>query len=148
MTNTIKFTVHGDPKGQPRPRAFSMGGKVRMYDPSTAEGWKAAIADAFLKAAKAGDWQKAQGAVSVTIELYFKRPKSHYRTGKNSGQLKEPIAYWHTQKPDADNVAKAVLDALTMVNAWQDDALVCELNLTKRWADAEAFTKICLTQGF
>lgn len=45
---TITFFIHGDPKPQPRPRAFArrMGAKfvARVYDAGTAEGWKSQIA--------------------------------------------------------------------------------------------------------
>jgi len=44
----ITFFVPGEPKGQPRPRAFArkMGDKfvARVFDAATAEGWKGAIA--------------------------------------------------------------------------------------------------------
>jgi hypothetical protein len=51
MFTPISIFVHGEPKGQPRPRAFARGGMVRMYDPATAEGWKSAIADEWRRSA-------------------------------------------------------------------------------------------------
>ena len=42
---------------------------------------------------------------------------------------------WHTQKPDADNIAKAILDALK--DHWKDDAQVARLSIDKRWTDCE-----------
>ena len=36
------------------------------------------------------------------------------------------------QKPDADNIAKAVLDALSAF--WQDDAQVAVLRVRKMWS--------------
>jgi Holliday junction resolvase RusA-like endonuclease len=42
---------------------------------------------------------------------------------------------WHTQKPDVDNVAKAILDALK--NRWRDDTQVARLTVDKRWTDCE-----------
>ena len=45
---TISFSVDGEPKAQPRPKAFArnFGNKwqARVYDPGTAEGWKSLIA--------------------------------------------------------------------------------------------------------
>jgi Holliday junction resolvase RusA-like endonuclease len=38
-----------------------------------------------------------------------------------------------TSKPDADNLAKAVLDALTDVSAWTDDSLVVSLSIVKTY---------------
>ena len=40
----------------------------------------------------------------------------------------------HTQKPDADNVAKAVMDGLTAAGVWPDDAVVWSLEIRKVWA--------------
>jgi len=39
----------------------------------------------------------------------------------------------HTSKPDADNLAKAVMDVLTRLGAWTDDALVWDLSVKRRW---------------
>ena len=38
--------VHGEPKAQPRAKAFARNGRAGIYDPGTAEGWKGAIAAA------------------------------------------------------------------------------------------------------
>jgi crossover junction endodeoxyribonuclease RusA len=123
------FTIRADgmPKGQPRPRAFSRGGKAAVYDPGTAEGWKSAVAES----AK----DLAGGAIihplSVTLTFFMPRPKSHYRT---YGGLKNSFpVFMHDRKPDADNLAKAVLDALTAIRVWQDDDQVCELTIRKYW---------------
>ena len=40
----------------------------------------------------------------------------------------------HTQKPDADNVEKAVLDALNGV-AFLDDCQVYDVRVTKHWGE-------------
>ncbi len=46
--------------------------------------------------------------------LYFTmpRPKSHYRTGKFAGLLKDTAPDRHISKPDTDNLVKYVLDVL------------------------------------
>jgi len=120
------FFAPGIPKGQPRPRAFSRGGKARVYDPGTAEGWKAQVA---LAAREAGlDGAMLDGPVSVRVDFFMPRPK----------RLKEGAPLDHTGKPDLDNLAKAVLDCLTQIGAWGDDAQVTELAMTKRYAAAGA----------
>ena len=48
MKHLASFRVYGEPKGQPRPsatRRYRKGhaGKAGMYDPGTAEGWKARV---------------------------------------------------------------------------------------------------------
>jgi Holliday junction resolvase RusA-like endonuclease len=49
---------------------------------------------------------------------------------------------YHAQKPDADNVGKAVLDALTDCGAWVDDSQVASLPVIKRWAGQKPTTLI------
>jgi Holliday junction resolvase RusA-like endonuclease len=132
------FRANGMPKGQPRPRAFSRGGRAAVYDPGTAEGWKSCVAVAA---------QELEGAaihcpLSVTLTFYLPRPKSHYR---NNGTLKDssPV-YMNVNKPDIDNLAKAVLDALTNIRAWLDDDQVCELTIRKYWEQPQTHAPGCM----
>lgn len=117
----------GMPKGQPRPRAFSRGGRAAVYDPGTAEGWKSCVAMAAIEL----KGRALHQPLSVTMTFYLPRPRHHYRS---NGQLK-PAApvFMHDSKPDADNLAKAVLDALTNIQVWLDDDQVCELTVRKYW---------------
>ena len=121
--------IAGDPKAQPRPRAFVRGGKVSVYDPATAEGWKNAIAVACQPLAQA----QLTGALSLQLEFYHKRPASHLRA--NGRELKPSAPAWHCHKPDVDNLAKAVLDALTAIGVWHDDRQVTQLCVARYWAD-------------
>ena len=130
---TIEIVVYGAPKGQPRPRAFSRGGHASVYDPGTAEGWKGQIAIAARPFRPAAPWE---GPVRVSIVFRFARPKSHYGRKKGEQHLKIDAPRYHTAKPDADNLAKAVLDALTTLGMWRDDAQVCQLDTLKVYADS------------
>ena len=122
----IQFTAYGDPKGQPRPRAFSRGGMTRVYDPGTAEGWKGQIA---IAARGHKPSTPIEGPVIVTLLFNFARPKSHSTTKG----LRPTAPVYHTAKPDADNLAKAVLDCLTQLAFWKDDSQVCILNVRKHY---------------
>ncbi len=130
MKTVIHFRVHGDPKPQPRPRAFSRNGTARVYDPHTAEGWKSAIADAARPHCPPEPWR---GPVEVRLAFTFKRPKKHFRQGKHADQLRDDAPTLHTKKPDADNLAKAVLDAMTMLGFWKDDSQVASLLVMKQY---------------
>jgi Holliday junction resolvase RusA-like endonuclease len=121
-TQRVVFAVQGDPKGQPRPQAFVRGNHAAVYDPGTAEGWKSCIAEAWLKVRD--EWTKTDKPVLAALSFYFKRPKSHFRTGKRADELKPGAPEYHTKKPDSDNLAKAVLDCLTRLGAWKDDSQV------------------------
>ena len=124
----IEFFAHGIPKGQPRPRAFSRNGHARVFDPSTAEGWKAAVAIAGAEY----KGRFATGPLKVAIRFAFPRPKAHRH---RDGSVRASAPTFHTATPDADNAAKAVLDALTILGVWGDDAQVAQLWVSKRYAD-------------
>ena len=145
MMEPITFVVLGEPKGQPRPKAFSFKGHARVFDPGTAEGWKSQIAEAVRAAGALGLMIKVP--LSVSIHCHFKRPKSHYRTGKNAGLLRADAGTWHTSKPDFDNVAKAACDAITHLGVWHDDAQVVKATVTKRYSDGAARTVITIQEA-
>ncbi len=127
----ISFRVIGEPKGQPRPRAFAFAGRARIYDAGTAEGWKGLVAEAVRDRLPE---TPICGPCSMSIVFFMPRPKSHFRTGKNAGVLKDNAPSWFTSKPDIDNLQKAVMDALTVVGVFTDDALVVDGKSTKVYA--------------
>jgi Holliday junction resolvase RusA-like endonuclease len=122
------FFAEGTPKGQPRPKAFSRGGIASVYDPGTAEGWKGEVA---LAAKEHKPEKPLEGPLKLTLNFVIPRPKGHFRTGKRASELREDAPIWHTGKPDADNFAKAVMDALTMLSFWKDDSQVAILEVRK-----------------
>jgi len=62
--------------------------------------------------------------LEVYIECIFPCPKSSYR--KTQPRMLE----WRTKKPDADNLAKAILDALNGI-VYNDDSQVVNLHVKK-----------------
>jgi len=115
--------VYGLPKGQPRARAFAVNGKARMYDPGTAEAWKAQIAQAMQP-----HMPPIPHDCTIKLDVMFlmPRPKSHFGTGKKATVLKPSAPMFYTSKPDRDNLDKAVLDALTAMGFWRDDSLAAK----------------------
>lgn len=140
MAYSASVTVPGEAKGQPRPRAFSRDGKARVYDPGTADGFKSAIAAAFAGKLPA---IPIEGAVAVTIAAYFTRPKSH----RCKSGLRGNAPGRYIQKPDADNIAKAVLDALTTLGLWRDDAQVDPLTVRRAWTSGASWTEIDIEEA-
>lgn len=69
------------------------------------------------------------GFVRARLELYYKIPKSY--TKKRIEVIRNGLEH-PTKKPDIDNVAKIILDALNKV-AYEDDKQVVELTVIKRW---------------
>lgn len=127
----ICFFAEGQPKGQPRVRAFAMkmGGKytARVFDPGTAEAWKNCIA---IAAREHCPKTPLDGPVRLFLSFDLKRPKAHFKRGT----LRQEAPEFCVSKPDADNYAKAVMDALTILRFWNDDAQVCELYVSKRYS--------------
>ena len=138
----IHANIIGTPKPQPRPRAFARGGKARVYDPGTAEGWKGAVAMEMREHAG----KAISEPIRVTMCFYMPRPKSHFRTGKYAHLLKDTAPKHHISKPDADNLAKGVMDALTSIQVWRDDSQVIYLGITKFWAESEPGMSLVITK--
>ena len=133
--STLTFQVTGEPKGQPRPRAFArkMGNVhvARFYDSDVADTWKSAVYLEVLGAAYRAGWQVTTGPVSVSLNFAMPRPKSHF--GAKGLKPSAPAA--HVGKPDVDNLAKLILDQLTRSgNVWRDDSQVVSLSVHKFWA--------------
>jgi Holliday junction resolvase RusA-like endonuclease len=131
-TEILSRTIYGIPKAQPRARAFAFKGKARMYDPGTAEAWKGDVA----AQTKELHGRNLQGCMHVQMYFFMARPKSHYRSNGVDLKPSSPRLYY-AKKPDADNLAKAVLDALTALNVWGDDDQVVILDVTKTWSGGQ-----------
>lgn len=126
----ITVEVHGVPKAQPRVRAFRRGNHAGVYDPGTADDWKTAV---YLAACMKKPEHPFEGAVVLSVMFRFPRPKSHLR---KDGSLKPSAPLEHTQKPDLDNLVKAVKDAMANAGYWRDDAQVTHYApVAKAWAD-------------
>lgn len=132
MTGALTFFVAGTPKAQPRPRAAFFAGRAHIYNPKDADAWKKAVAVAASRHTPAA---VPEGGIILGLAFAFKRPASHFRTGKNAGLVKSSAPKNHTSKPDLDNLAKAVMDTLTKSGFWRDDSQVTQLHASKEWAD-------------
>jgi Holliday junction resolvase RusA-like endonuclease len=124
----IYFTVWGDPQALKRHRTYkSKSGKMINVDPSASD-----KADFLAQALSAKPDAPITGPIKVCINAWFRRPKSHFGTGKNSSKLKADAPGFHVKKPDIDNVLKFVLDALNGIY-WIDDAQIAEVSVVKRY---------------
>ena len=143
---TFEFYAAGDPKGQPRPRAcaFKVGGSytARMYDAGTSDEWKAAVVKAGTRHRPAAP---LTGAVKVCLSFYFARPRAHFFSGKRAADRRDLAPVAHTTKPDADNLAKAVLDAMTVAGWWKDDSQVTPILISKFYANQERGPGVLIT---
>ena len=121
----IKFTITGKPKQQQRHRPSARGG---YYDPSSKD-----KKNIWLQIARFKPKQPLVGAIMVKLLFVMPRPKHHFRTGKFKHLLKNKYenVFWHTIKPDADNLVKLVLDVIGKDRFIVDDSQVCRLQAEK-----------------
>jgi crossover junction endodeoxyribonuclease RusA len=79
-------------------------------------------------------WDRSYPAVVGHFTFTMPRPRSHYRTGKSSDQLRPDAPHLHTRRPDLDKLLRSTWDALTTAGVYSDDSRVAQL-----WA-AKTFT--------
>jgi Holliday junction resolvase RusA-like endonuclease len=78
------------------------------------------------------DFKIIAGPVKVTVSAHFKRPRSHWGTGRNEGKLKSSAPEWCMSAKDIDNIQKIVLDVMNDL-VYKDDRQVVELRGYKHW---------------
>ncbi len=120
--NTHVFTVYGSPVAQGRPRFARAGNFVRTYDPEKSRSWKQDVKAQVLDALK-GTPEIHDGPLGVKLYFHLPRPKS----------LPKKVVH-HVKKPDADNLAKAIKDALRGV-VYRDDSQIVTLVVSKQYGD-------------
>lgn len=131
--NRLNFTVRGKPIPQKRHRHL-INARVRTYDPS-----KKDKKDFLSECVKQLNDKlnrsnytlinplKHDGYIEVHIDFCMPIPKSTSKKQRN--EMMDFVTY-HTKRPDIDNLAKFVLDALGGF-FWKDDSMVSRLSLHK-----------------
>ena len=126
---TCDFVVEGKPTGKGRPRFKRVGNFVQTYTPAnTAENDKLVR----LKFQNAGG-VITENPVKVEIVAFFTPPKSTRKRDRVEMLANRILP---EKKPDVDNIAKIILDALNGI-AYKDDSQVVDLSVKKCFA-AEA----------
>lgn len=130
----ISFTIPGEPCAKGRPRFNRATGHART--PEKTSRYEQLVQLSYMQ--HVGQDVTLQGPIKAYIRAYFSIPKSISQRKRGqmiSGDLK-PL-----KKPDADNIAKIVLDALNGM-AYQDDKEVAVLLVEKHWAEKPM---VCVT---
>lgn len=137
----LSIRVNATPVGQPRAQARRQGAFVRMWTPDAANEFKAAVRRQAL-----GYWDgvKFNGPLLLRSTCIMPRPGNHFRSVKKVKTLKLDAPTWHTNTPDTDNLAKAVMDSMsdhtvkgiTDAGLWHDDCQVAWLDIRKVYAPA------------
>jgi Holliday junction resolvase RusA-like endonuclease len=126
----IQFTVLGEPVGKSRPKFSTVNGRAMAYTPAKTVNYETLVKLSYQQQCNDKPYEK-DIPLRAEITAYFPIPKSASMKRKKmmlEGQIR------HTKKCDADNLAKAVLDALNGI-AYYDDSQVCELSVSKLYSD-------------
>lgn len=121
--NYIIFTVPGVPQGKGRPRVTRNG----TFTPKKTRDYEKKVRDCYI--AQGGQMFPDDTPLFASITAIFPIPSSLSKKRRALFNGKR-----HCKKPDADNVAKAILDALNGV-AYRDDSAVSLLLVDKRYGD-------------
>lgn len=125
------FFVAGIPVPKGSARAFLHSKTKRVVTQQDNAEKQKPWASAIGYAAHLEGLKPVDGAVSISMDFTMPRPKSHYRTGKRSFELRDGAPIYHTTKPDLDKLQRCVLDALTGI-AWNDDCQVSTVFIARK----------------
>lgn len=135
MPEEIAFSVHGRPAQMGSKRAFVRNGRAVMANDNSDKlrQWYTAVASTAAEVMRGS--AQVVGPVRLSMRFYFKRPKNHYRTGKNSHLKRDDAPAFHSQSPDLDKLIRSTQDALSSV-VWRDDSQVCQYgSVSRSWAE-------------
>ena len=132
----IYFKIEGKPVPQGRPRAVRMGKGVRMYDPPKSKAYKQVVGLKGRSYMARNHLAPYTEPLRVTLGFYFKPPKSYTKKRLKAIESKYEL---YIKKPDVDNLAKGVCDALNKI-CYEDDSQIVEMNIKKQYADRDYTT--------
>ena len=133
----IELTIPGEVIAKGRPKFTSRGGYARAYTPKKTKDYEALVKYYALQLKQ----EPLTEAIEVAISVHRVPPKSWSKKKQKEaldGVIK-PVT-----KPDADNLAKSVLDALNGV-LFKDDNQIVSLTVKKVYA-AEAKAVVIINQ--
>ena len=125
----ITFTIIGEPMGKQRPKFSRAGSFVKTYTPEATANYEQWVKLSYMQ--QRGDTAVIEDKeIAVTITAYFKIPASVSK--KKAEQMR--LGYIRpTKKPDFDNIAKIICDALNGL-AYKDDAAIVSAIVEKYYA--------------
>lgn len=135
----MEFEVIGAPVGKRRPKFSTIHGYAQAIKPKEDVYYENLVKLSFQQAK--GNYDLFNKAIKMKIEAYFAIPKS-FSKKRYSETLEGKIL--PLTKPDADNIAKIICDALNEV-AYKDDTQIAELTIIKKYA-GEPKVKVTLEE--
>ena len=127
----IAFTIPGAPQGKARARTCRNG---HTYTPDNTVLYENLVKTEFLRQCGRGQRIRSSDtrrAISMQIIAVYPVPASYPKRDKVAALAGDLLP---TKKPDADNVAKIIADALNGL-AYDDDAQITDLLVLKRYGE-------------
>jgi Holliday junction resolvase RusA-like endonuclease len=128
MTLQIEFTVPGDPRGKGRPRFSRVGKFTKTYTDAKTKMYEDKIASAARLAMY--PHEPLTTPIAVWMHINVPIPASYSKKRKEACLLGLEMP---CKKPDIDNVAKGILDAMNGI-VYKDDVQVIRLTLHKQYS--------------
>lgn len=129
-TGIIMVTVAGEPVGKGRPRFSSAGSFVRAYTPKKTVSFENLVRIEY--GLQTNNYRFLDDdMLDLRIIAYFPIPKS---TSKKKREMMRKGKIRPAKKPDADNILKAVADALNTV-AYKDDRQIVDTRVRKIYSE-------------
>jgi len=131
MTFMVNFSIDGPPHGKGRPRFRRFGNFVQTYTDAKTKSYETLVKEAATKAM--GSSPPLEGPVKLDLIIRLPVPKSY---PKKRSEACLNGSEWPTKKPDWDNVAKSVADAMNDI-VFLDDTQIVIARVVKTYS-AEA----------
>jgi Holliday junction resolvase RusA-like endonuclease len=128
----IAFTIPAEPVAQGRPRATTIGGFTRLYQPTETVKWQQQVRLFAVEAMSQLEGEPIQGPVALNLAFYLPRP------GRLIHKRRPMPPCLADHKPDLDNLVKAILDGVNGV-AFQDDRQVVQIMARKFYAAGSGY---------
>lgn len=138
-----EFIVHREPKGKKRTHSRAVKGADGKYHARTFNDSENPTYEGIVRSEYHDKYPNAKpyvGAVRMEITAFFEIPKSWSKKKREDAAkfLIEP-----TKKPDCDNIAKMICDALNGF-AYRDDAQISYLKVQKAFTDGLPFVSMIM----
>ena len=119
------MTIPGEPVAKGRPKFFN----GHAITPTKTANYETLVKELYW--AKFAGKPMLQGQIKMTVRAYWTPPKN---VSKRKRQAMIDGIDRPTKRPDADNIAKAIADALNGM-AYVDDSAIVDLRVLKYWGE-------------
>lgn len=122
----VSFVIPTTPTGKGRPRLCSNGS---VFTPSKTKYYENFVKGCYIE--QCGDVSFEDKSISLYVKAYSS-PLSKFKKEEKKNALLNLIK--PTSKPDADNILKAILDALNEV-AYDDDRYIYKITIERYYSE-------------